>query len=289
MAGPRFDLQSHSTHSDGALAPAAVVDRAAAAGIELLALTDHDTVDGVDEALDQARRVGIELVPAVEISATDEVHGELHILGYGIDHAGEDLRDALAAARRDRVARAERMVDALRDAGWAIDDVALRRRRAGDRPIGRPHLAEAVFAHPDNAARLREEGLTTATDVLVAYLIPGAPAYRDRTRPTVVDAIVTIHAAGGIAVWAHPFWDVDDADEVVEALERFVAQGIDGVEAFYVTHTEEQVRLLHATAVRLGLQATGSADFHGPDHPRFSRFGAFALYGLEPRLDRLVA
>ena len=105
-----------------------------------------------------------------------------------------------------------------------------------------------------------------------------------RTTPTVTEAIGTIHAAGGVAVWAHPFWDVDAGDEVVRLIDRFAAEGLDGVEAFYITHTEEQTRLAAAHCAERGLLSTGSADFHSPDHPRFHAFRAFELFGLEPDL-----
>ena len=279
----RFDLQSHSTHSDGALAPAEVVRRAAAAGIELLALSDHDTVDGIDEALAAAREVAITLVPAVEISVVDAAQEDLHILGYGIDHHDPALVRALALYRADRARRAESMAAALREAGLELEQGPLEARRAADRSIGRPHLAQAAIEHPANARRLADEGLRTRTDVLVAYLIPGAPAYCAREHPTVAEAIAAIHGAGGIAVWAHPFWDIEDPDAVLAAVERFVGDGLDGIEAFYVTHSEAQTCLLHETCARHGLQTTGSADYHGPAHSHFSRFGAFDLHGLEPR------
>jgi predicted metal-dependent phosphoesterase TrpH len=255
----------------------------------VLALSDHDTVDGVDEALAAGAEHGVHVVPAVEISAVAEPYEDLHVLGYGLDHRDDALLEALASCRGDRVTRAERMGGALRDLGWALDEGALAARRAADRPIGRPHLAQAAFDHPRNAERIRAEGLETFSDLLVAYLIPGAPAYRGRERPTVAEAIATIHAAGGLAVWAHPFWDVDDPGEVVSLVERFTADaGLDGVEAFYTTFDEPQTRLLHATALRLGLRTTGSADFHGPDHPRFAAFAAFETYNLVPALDGIV-
>src|SRR5919199_5252038 len=111
---PAFDLQSHSVHSDGALAPAEVVRRAAAAGVELFALTDHDTVAGVDEALAEAAACGLALVPAVEISAVRDTHEDLHVLGYGIDHREAGLVAALEASRADRERRAGRMAERLR-------------------------------------------------------------------------------------------------------------------------------------------------------------------------------
>jgi 3',5'-nucleoside bisphosphate phosphatase len=276
---PTFDLQSHSTRSDGTLPPADVVRRAAAAGVELLALTDHDTVDGVDEALETAAAEGLLLVPATELSALDGELEDVHILGYGIDHRQPALLEALAGFRADRVARAERMAAAMRDLGWVVE-----LPDAGDRPIGRPHLSRAVFDHPQNRMRLAEEGLVNFSQLLEAYLIPGRPGYRRRETPTVAEAIALVHDAGGVAVWAHPFWDLDHDDEVLDTVERFAALGIDGVEAFYATHTREQTVVLARRCEDLGLLTTGSADFHGPEHPQFSSFRAFALHGCEPRL-----
>jgi 3',5'-nucleoside bisphosphate phosphatase len=277
---PTFDLQSHSVHSDGALPAADVVARAAAAGVQLLALTDHDTVDGVEEALAAARSApGLGLVPATELSALDGDHEDLHLLGYGVDHRSPALAEALRAFRADREGRAGRMADALREVGWVLE-VPDR----GGAPVGRPHLAQAVVAEPANAARLQAEGLASFSALLEAYLIPGRPAYRRRTMPTVGEAIALVHDAGGVAVWAHPFWDLDHDEEVLETVDRFAALGLDGVEAFYVTHTEAQTRLVAAHAEARGLLTTGSADFHGPEHPLFSRFRAFSTYDLAPRL-----
>ena len=282
---PTFDLQSHSTYSDGTLPPAEVVARAAAAGVELLALTDHDTVDGVSEALRAAEaHAGIRVVPAAEISALDGDREDLHVLGYGIDHTNSVFLDTLERFRADRSARADRMADALEEAGLALDRAPLEARRAAGLPIGRPHLAQAAYGHPANAQRIADEGLVDFGKLLEAYLIPGAPAFRRRTTPTVAEAIDAIHAAGGVAIWAHPFWDLDADDDVVDTIERFTALGLDGVEAFYITHTREQTVLCAGACAARGLLTTGSADFHGPDHPRFHRFRAFDLYGQTPDL-----
>jgi predicted metal-dependent phosphoesterase TrpH len=271
-------------HSDGALAPGAVVAAAAAAGVELLALSDHDTVDGVAEAQTAAHTHGIALVPAVELSAVDPLGEDLHVLGYGIDHADPGLADRLEAYRADRRGRIGRMAEAMQELGWELDRTQFDDLAAP----GRPHLAAAAFHHPANAARVREEGFADPSALLVAYLIPGRPGYRARTIPTVTEAIAAIHDAGGVAVWAHPFWDVDAEAEVEAAVRRFSAAGMDGVEAFYIEHGERQTTLLCDLAEELGLLTTGSADFHGPEHPHFSRFRAFELYGREPRLGPLA-
>jgi predicted metal-dependent phosphoesterase TrpH len=281
---PTFDLQSHSVHSDGMLPAAEVIARAAAAGVELLALSDHDTVDGVDEALSAAEQHGIRVVPATELSSIDGEYDDLHVLGYGIDHSDPVLLERLEAYRADRDGRAGRMTAALREIGFEVDEDALAERRAAGKPIGRPHLAQAVISHPANAARLAQEGTDDVTPFIVAYLIAGTPGFRGRTMPTVKEAIDVIHAAGGIAIWAHPFWDVEEPSRVDDAIERFAGFGVDGVEAFYVTHTEEQTRFVADACERRGLLTTGSSDFHGPEHKLFSRFRAFELFGREPNL-----
>jgi 3',5'-nucleoside bisphosphate phosphatase len=286
VTSPDFDLQSHSTCSDGALEPAVVLGRAAAAGVRLVALTDHDTVAGVEEAETAAAEHGIDLVPATEVSALDGEE-DLHILGYGVDHRDPGLLAGLAGARGDRADRAGRMIEQLEELGFRVDREDLSRRLERGTSIGRPHLAAAVVGHPDNRRRLDGEGLAESSAFLEAYLVPGRPGFTGRSRPTVGEAIRMIHAAGGVAVWAHPFWDIQAAADVIERLERLAGEGLDGVEAFYATHTREQVEVVHATASELDLLITGSADFHGPNHPRFNRFLAFDLYGLEPRLGRI--
>jgi hypothetical protein len=284
---PAFDLQSHSLYSDGELPVAGVVEHAARAGVELLALTDHDTVDGVGEALSAARAHGIALLPATEISAVGGAYEDLHVLGYGIRHEDALLRERLRGARGDREARAGRMARLLEELGFAIDQAPLRARLDAGKPLGRPHLSAAVLSHPANAARLAEEGHDDVASFLPAYLIPGAPAYSGRTEPTVGEAIEWIHAAGGTAVWAHPFWDISSVEEVLESIDRFVGLGVDGVECFYLTHDASQTQLLADRCAELDLISTGSSDFHGPAHRLFSRFLVHQFHDRQPNLGAL--
>jgi len=282
-----FDLQSHSTASDGALAPAEVVQRAAAAGVQLLALSDHDTVSGVAQAIDAGARLGVRIVPAVEISAVDEgspVPRELHILGYNIDHTGAVLTQRLSEFLADREQRTLRMAAALRQEGFELDEAQLQQRVAAGQPIGRPHLAEAVLSAPANAQRLAQEEIDDIGSLIRGYLIEGRPAFRLRQTPTVAQAIDAIHEAGGVAIWAHPFWDIEDPAEVLASIDRFNELGIDGVEAFYITHNQQQTELLAQRCQQLGMLSTGSADYHGPDNRLFSSFMAFDTYGLTPNL-----
>ena len=281
---PTFDLQSHSRHSDGELGAGEVVAAAAAAGVELLSLTDHDTVDGVGEAMRAATELGIRVVSGAEISALDMSGRDLHILGYLIDDQDPVLAERLASFRADRERRAQAMIGALRDLGFELDESPLRERAAKGMSIGRPHLAQAVVDHPANASRLSAEGITASSAFLEAYLIEGRPAFRPREIPTVAEAIAAIHEARGLAVWAHPFFDFSEPADVLSAVDRFHGEGIDGVECFYVTHTAEQTALLARRCAELALLTTGSSDFHGPSHRSLSRFRAFSTYGFEANL-----
>jgi predicted metal-dependent phosphoesterase TrpH len=285
---PTFDLQSHSLHSDGEFEPAAVVRAAAAAGVQLLALTDHDSVAGVEEALAAGPEAGVEVIPATELSSVDETYEELHILGYLVDHHDAAFGAILEDLRGDRERRVLAMADRLREVGFEFDDSELQRRSAAGDPLGRPHLAHAILDHPANAERLAAEGIAGLRELFPAYLVPGVPTYVARTRPTVAEAIALIHDAGGVAVWAHPFWDVEDPATVRAMLERFAGLGMDGVEAFYPSFSAAQVDLLCAVADELDLLSTGSSDFHGASHKTFAGFRAFDLCGHTPRLGPLT-
>jgi 3',5'-nucleoside bisphosphate phosphatase len=289
MLATNFDLQSHSTYSDGQLPPAEVVEAAAQAGVELLALSDHDSVEGVDEALRAAATAGITVVPAVELSAVEKNYEDYHVLGYLIDHRDQQLLERTAEARSDRYRRADAMAERLGELGFAVDESVLDARRSTGAVLGRPHLATAVVTHPDNAERLRELDLETIERFIPAYLIPGKPAYMPRTRPTVEEAIGWIHDAGGLAVWAHPFWDLSDDATVLANIDRYREWGLDGVECFYPTYSEQQTLLLAARCQELGLLTTGSSDYHGPTHKIFSRFLVHGLHGAEPRLGPIAA
>jgi predicted metal-dependent phosphoesterase TrpH len=288
---PRFDLQSHSTHSDGELPAADVVAAAKKAGVELLALSDHDTVTGVSEAIDAGERLGVRVVPAVEISAIDNdgsITRELHILGYAIEHDGRALTRNLEEFLADREKRTLRMAAKLRQAGFELDEAEINERIAAREPIGRPHLANAVLRAPANSPRLKAEGIDDVGGVIRGYLIEGRQAFSLRETPTIAEAVDAIHDAGGVAIWAHPFWDISDEDEVLDTIDRLRELGIDGVEVFYKTHTREQTDLLAKRCEKLAILTTGSADFHGPDHKAFAKFLDFDTFGHEPNLGPLA-
>lgn len=263
-----IELQSHSTVSDGQLVPADVVTEAVEAGVTTLALSDHDAIAGVVEAAEAAERLGIELVPAVEMSCVHEYAEDLHVCGYWIDLGA--MAAACERAQHERVARAGEIVEKLRGEGFDLhlEDAV---KEAGDAlSIGRPHIARAAGATGDLGPFFEE------------YLVPGAKAFVPRRWPTAEQAVELIHEAGGVAVVAHPYWDISaphEVDELIRALD------VDGVETFYPSHTKQQTEHLLELCDELGLVPTGSSDYHGPTHKTFSRFGAYDTYGLgQPRV-----
>jgi predicted metal-dependent phosphoesterase TrpH len=264
-----IELQSHSTFSDGELEPAGVVAAAAEAGVTTLALSDHDAVAGVPEAAKEADRRGISLVPAAEMSCVHEFADDLHMLGYWIDL--EAIEPACERAQRERVSRAGEIIERLRSFGFKLtleDAIA----ESGDAlSIGRPHIARAAGTKPEQMGAFFKE-----------YLVPGAKAFVPRSWPTADQAAQLIHAAGGVAVVAHPYWDVKDPAQVETLIGTLE---IEGIEAFYPDHSREQTEHLLRICSERDLTPTGSSDFHGPTHKTFSRFGAYQTYGLgEPEV-----
>ena len=269
-----IDLQSHSTVSDGELPPAEVVAAAAKAGVTTLALTDHDAVDGIPEADAAARDTGVALVPASEISCIHASIDDLHILGYWIDI--DAMRPMCERAQQERVTRAEEIVAKLNSLGVEVsfeDAIA----QAGDASsVGRPHIAKAAGTKPDEMSAFFEE-----------YLVPGAKAFVSRRWPTAHEATALIRGAGGTPVLAHPFWDIKEPGTVADLIADL---DLDGVECFYPAHDRDQTKFLLGICHERGIAATGSSDFHGPNHKMFDRFGSYPTYDLgQPELPRRPA
>jgi 3',5'-nucleoside bisphosphate phosphatase len=262
-----IDLQSHSTVSDGQLEPAGVVRAAAEAGVTVMALTDHDGVAGVAEANATAAELGIQNVPAVEMSCVHKYSEDLHICGYWVDL--ERIQPACDRAQQERVDRAKEIISRLNEHGVDVTfEAAVEKAGAAD-AIGRPHIAKAAGAGPDLGPFFEE------------YLVPGAKAFVSRKWPSAEQAIDLIHDAGGVAVVAHPYWDVKDPDQVRDLVESLVRDvGLDGIETFYPPHTAEQTKHCLELCEEFGLVPTASSDFHGPTHKTFSRWGAYDTYGL---------
>ena len=258
--------------SDGQLEPAEVAKAAADAGVTTMSLTDHDGIAGVAAATAAAEKAGIVNVPGVEMSCVHRYSEDLHICGYWVDV--ERIAPACERAQQERVDRAREIIARLNEHGIDVRfEDAVAQAGAAD-AIGRPHIARAAGAGPDLGPFFEE------------YLVPGAKAFVSRRWPTAEEAVRLIHDAGGVAVVAHPYWDVSDPAQVRDLVESLVREvGLDGIEAFYPPHTADQTRHLLELCDEFDLVPTGSSDFHGPTHKQFSRFGAYGTYGLgEPRV-----
>lgn len=245
-AGAFVDLHAHSTASDGLVEPAGVVEAAARAGLAALALTDHDTVDGVPAARAAGERLGVRVVAGAELSAYLGKE-EIHLLGLHLDDV-DAMAAALARFRDDRVARAERMVEKLNALGVAVTMDAVQQEAAGG-AVGRPHVARAVVA---------AGGARDVREAFDRYLGNGKPANVEKPRLEAREAIRLVHEAGGIAVWAHP-----GPDGRRDKVEPLVAAGLDGLEVLHPRHGAEDEARLGALTEFFGLVSSGGSDWHG--------------------------
>jgi 3',5'-nucleoside bisphosphate phosphatase len=246
-----IDLHSHTTYSDGVLTPGELVRAAAAAGVRVLAVTDHDTTEGVTEALQAATSVGLRILPGIEISSR---HGErnLHMLAFFPRSALGRLADWQAERRAARWERLLGMLDRLDELGAPVDRQAVlaeREAHPGSNP-GRPHVARALVA-AGHVADMQQ--------AFEIYLARGKPAYVEDRVPDAATAIAMAHRLGGVTSLAHP--NIDDLDQILEEL---VELGLDGVEAFHGSHEPEVAQHYLARARALGLLVSGGSDFHGP-------------------------
>jgi len=249
------DLHTHSTYSDGTVSPSSVVEQAVAAGLTVVALTDHDGFEGLAEAARTADgRIGF--VPGVELSVDWEGRA-MHLLAYWVEDGSGPLQDALAEVRDSRRTRNIEIVDALRAMGI---DITLGEvlEESGPGVVGRPHIAEV----------LRRHGVVeTIAEAFDVYLASGRPAYRPRLRLTAPQAVTLARASGGVTSVAHPHTVAASAAEYRSVLEGVTALGVDGIECHYVEYPPDLRRTLAAWAEELGAIPTGGSDYHGTYKP----------------------
>lgn len=244
-AARRVDLHTHSTASDGELPPAELVSLALERGLSTMALTDHDTVAGIDAAMAAARGTSLQVIPGVELSA-DVPQNEVHVLGYWMDWHSPAFEKMLDQFREGRYGRAEKMVRKLTGLGAPISFERVK-EIAGDASIGRPHVAQAL---------LQAGHVSSVTEAFDKYIGRNGPAYVERFRLTPEDAVALILSAGGVPVLAHP-------REVTEYVLPMVRAGLLGLEVFYGMYDDATIQSLAYLARQYGLIATGGSDFHG--------------------------
>ncbi len=252
----RLDLHVHTTHSDGSSTPAEVVGLAHKAGVTALAITDHDIMTGVAEATVTGQQLGIEIIPGVEISSMLG-DSELHVLGYFLDPQEAGLNERLTVLRESRHRRNPQIIDRLQALGIDItyqEVLAL----AGTGSVGRPHIARILMG---------KGVVATAKEAFDRFLAADRPAYVPRILPSPAEAIQWIKAAKGLAVLAHPTWVKTTEGTLTDLVRQLKADGLDGVEVHYSTHTARQTREYLGLARQLGLLVTGGSDFHGLTKP----------------------
>jgi 3',5'-nucleoside bisphosphate phosphatase len=262
-----IDLHTHSIHSDGVLSPAALVDLAKNSGIRAVALTDHDTMAGLGEAMARGREQGIEVVPGVEISASHAGHS-VHVLAYNPGDS-EPLRQLLTELQQARMARNIKIIANLNRLGIAVTMAELTDYSPTGQ-IGRPHIARLLV----------NRGIVKSIDqAFDHYLRKGAKAYEESFKFPVAEVIQTISAAGGLAVLAHPAHIEPCLAALPDLLRILIPAGLAGIEVYHPAHSRQVVRELRNMAADYGLLLTGGSDYHGDSHA-----GLLGTAGSVPRI-----
>jgi predicted metal-dependent phosphoesterase TrpH len=245
----KIDLHIHSTASDGCLSPADVVHQAVEQGLSVIAITDHDSVEGIASALVVAKAFPeLKVIPGVELS-TDVPQGEVHILGYFIDYTDPEFQTTLDGLRNSRFHRAQGMVAKLKNLGIHINWERVQ-EIAGTGTIGRPHIAQAML----------EKGyISSIKEAFTKYISRDGPAYVEREKMTPVEAVKLILKFDGLPVLAHPF----AASNLEIMINELMAAGLTGIEAYYDGYNTDEINELISFADRYGLIATGGSDYHG--------------------------
>ncbi len=251
-----IDLHAHTTASDGTLSPNDLVILAKEHGIEAIAVTDHDTVEGISEAIATGEREGIEVITGLELSV-EHNPGSMHILGLLIDHENDRLNESLREIQASRSTRNPKIIEKLNEFGLnlSIEEVE---KISGGGQLGRPHIA---------AALIKKGYVRTVQEAFDKYLKKGASAYFERRRLTREETVNMIHGAGGLVIIAHPGTLGVNGQQLDSLLQELKDVGFDGIEVFYNNHSQvEEDRLMQA-ADKLGFLISGGTDFHGENKP----------------------
>ena len=246
-----IDLHTHSTASDGSMSPAELVRHAFEKGLRAVALTDHDTVSGVAQAAEEGKRLGMEVIPGVEISVSFDP--EMHLLGYFFHGKLDSLLKTLEELREKREQRNPRIINKLKELGFDITMSEVNSLAAGG-IVGRPHIARAM---------INKGYVASIEEAFDKYLATGRPAYFKKDKLTPEEGISEIARAGGVPVLAHPIYLGKSTEQLDRLLEQLVGMGLKGIEAYYAENTEAQTAELLQLAHKHKLLITGGSDFHG--------------------------
>mgnify|MGYP001050179134 CR=1 FL=1 len=258
----KIDLHIHTTASDGSLPPQDILTLAIKLGIKAISLTDHDSVEGIKTLLATGNSHPIELLSGVEISAAPppgfNLSGSIHILGYGINVEDKKLNEMLDRQQQARINRTPQIIARLNELGIEVGLIDIQ-AKSDNSQIGRPHIAQWLIEN-DHAASM--------DDAFNRYLGKGRPAYIEKARIPMADAIQLIRTAGGLAVLAHPgLIDVQETNLYEQLLVELMSMGLQGIEVFYPEHSPQQETFFKQLAAKLGLIISGGTDFHGDINP----------------------
>lgn len=258
----------HTVYSDGALTPAELIDKAKKRGLDIISITDHDSFNGVDEAIQYGKEVGVEVIPGVELS-TDIEDKEVHLLGYFIDYKSEELSKYLNFFREERFYRAGRIVNKLNHLGLNItlDDVLA---EANNSALGRPHIA---------AALLKKGYISNFYEAFEKYIGDHGPAYERKIHVSPQSALKLISDSGGLSFIAHP------ANMKESILTFLINAGIDGIEVIHPSHTQFQIKFYKGIVSQYCLLESGGSDFHGGVKGDVDNLGNYYITG--PKVDAM--
>lgn len=252
-----IDLHVHSTASDGTLSPHDLAFYAQARGLSAIALTDHDTVSGIDECLKAGEAASIKVIPGIEFSA--DFHGkEVHILGYGIHHQHPQLLHALETLKKNRSYRNLKILEKLQALGFELSLEDFKQGTATYTTITRAHIARTL---------VQKGYVPNLQTAFSQYLGDGKPAFVPKQALSVQECTTLIHDVGGVAVLAHPMLYGYDYKDLTQILKGLVLEGIDGIECFYSSHSKQDIAFLIDSCKRMQLFPTGGSDFHGENRP----------------------
>jgi predicted metal-dependent phosphoesterase TrpH len=248
----KADLHLHSCFSDGELTPGQLAEKCAETGLEVISLTDHDTVEGVSEMIGCAKEFGMECFSGIELSTL--YSAEIHILGYNFDIEDEGFKTALADIRRHRAARVNLILQKLNDLGINITKEEVNSNAEKSRSVGRVHIAKTLVS---------KKYVSSVKEAFDKLLMSGKAAYVPSSRIETEKAIKIIKSAGGKAVLAHPFLINIDFKNLLPLISLLKEWGLDGIETQYYTHNNFETDFLRKTADKLGLISTCGSDYHG--------------------------
>lgn len=268
-----IDLHTHTIYSDGNLTPSELIGKAKEVGLTALSLTDHDNVDGIKEALEEGQKLGIEVIPGIEFTSYDKLDRESHLLGYFIDYQNLKLKEILAIYKKNREKRAYQVAEKLSQIGYLLEVADIKKFCLG--AIASPAIARGVIENPANRKKLIQDfgQIPSIAAFIPAFLTRGKPGYVRNTALEPQEVINYIHKFGGLAVLAHPCWNLvtEENGKLLfdrgKELKKLVEYGLDGLEVWAHRGTEKATRecvdYFSSVAKKYNLLMTGGSDYHG--------------------------